>query len=354
MNAGREAMRAVRFQEYGDPDVLEVREIPVPVPGPDEVLVRVHAAGLNPKDAMIRSGALGLQAGRTLPRGTGFDFAGEVAEAGSGVSDLPVGTAVWGFLDGVLGGAAADYVVAPRAWVAPAPAGLSWLEAASLPLAGSAALQALRDVARVRPGERVLVRGAAGGVGSAAVQVAKLLGARVTAAARRGALPHARTLGADMVLDAATLSLSGHRFDVVLDCVGCGPVRLARDFLAPGGRWVAVAPSLPVFALAPLTGWLGRRLGMRSFGFVVVRPRSGDLAWLADQATRGALRVSVTAAYPLEHVRDSHRDLEEGGARGKRVLAVSDAALAEAAEAGLLDSGVVAAGPRAPVGAAAA
>ncbi|MGH7579480.1 MAG: alcohol dehydrogenase catalytic domain-containing protein, partial [Gemmatimonadales bacterium] len=111
-------MRAVQYDHYGEPDVLAVRTIPVPGPGRDEVLVRVHASSLNPKDAIVRQGTLRPLSGRRFPRGTGYDFSGEVAAHGARVGDLAHGDRVWGFLDGFLGGAAAEYVVAPRAWLA--------------------------------------------------------------------------------------------------------------------------------------------------------------------------------------------------------------------------------------------
>lgn len=127
-------MRVVLFDRYGDSGVLAIREVPLPTAGVGEVLVRVRASGVNPKDAMVRSGALRMFTGRQFPRGTGFDFAGEVAVPGAGVADLPVGQRVWGFLDGFMGGAAAEYLVAPRGWLSPMPERLDWAEAAAIPL----------------------------------------------------------------------------------------------------------------------------------------------------------------------------------------------------------------------------
>jgi NADPH:quinone reductase-like Zn-dependent oxidoreductase len=160
------------------------------------VLVRVRASGVNPKDAMVRSGALRMFTGRQFPRGTGFDFAGEVAVPGAGVADLPVGQRVWGFLDGFMGGAAAEYLVAPRGWLSPMPERLDWAEAAAIPLVASTALQALRDVARLVPGERLLIRGASGGVGSAAIQIGAWMRAHITAIASGSGLSHCLELGA--------------------------------------------------------------------------------------------------------------------------------------------------------------
>lgn len=319
-------MRAAVFDRPGPAEVLELREIATPVPRPDEVLVRVYAAGLNPKDAMIRGGAAGVR--RTFPRATGFDLAGEVAAAGALVDDMTPGARVWGFLDGMLGGSAAEFVVVKRAWIARMPAGLEWSEAASLPLAASAALQALRDVARLRAGERVLIKGASGGVGSAAIQIAKALGAHVTAQvsapARADAVAHVRALGADAVTESAPASVvsTSALFDVLVDCAGGSGYLEHRRLLSHGGRWVTVAPNLVVFALAPLSAVLTRFVGGPKMGFVIVRPRSADLDVLARFVARGALRMPVAEEFPLDSIVLAHRAMAERGVLGKRVVRI--------------------------------
>lgn len=325
-------MRTVQFDRYGGPDVLVTRVQDVPDPGSGEVLVRVHAAGLNPKDAMIRSGSLRLQSGRRFPRGTGFDFAGEVVRIGPGVTGLAPYTRVWGFLDGVMGGTAADYVLVPSACLARMPARLGWLEAAVLPLVGSTALQALRDVSGLRAGERVLIRGAAGGVGSAAIQIASAMGARTTAITTGDGLAQCRSLGADEVVDYRVSDPSAlpGGFDVYLDCVGGSALREYGRVLAPDGRWITVAPSLRVFALTPISRLLASVLPMPRFGFVVVRPVAADLAELSRLVDMNRLSMPISAVYPLEDVGRAHEDLRSGRARGKRVLAISREATEEA------------------------
>lgn len=323
--------RSARFHRYGPPDVLEIHPTPIPHAGAGEVVVRVHAAGVNPKDALIRSGALRLQTGGTFPRGTGFDLVGEIVAVGADVGDLPVGTKVWGFLDGALGGTAADFVVAPRSGVALMPHGIGWIEAGALPLAASAALQALRDVARLQSGERVLIRGASGGVGSAAIQIARGWGAHVTAVTHGAGAAHCRALGAHRIVDrdAAHSTLEGP-FDVYMDCVGTSSLRRYVGLLRRGGRWVTVAPSLPVFALAPLTRILAPLGVFPRLGFVVVRPKVEDLDTLRRMVEDGRLTMPVAATYPLEEVRGAHADVAGGGGLGKRVLAISPEALQEA------------------------
>jgi NADPH:quinone reductase-like Zn-dependent oxidoreductase len=322
--------RSARFHRYGPPDVLAIHRTPFPRAGAGEVVVRVHAAGVNPKDAMIRSGALRLQTGRTFPRGTGFDLAGQVVAAGADVGDLRLGTHVWGFLDGALGGTAADFVVVPRSSVAPMPSRLGWIEAGAMPLAASAALQALRDVARLQSGERVLIRGASGGVGSAAIQIARAWGAHVTAITHGAAAAHCVALGAHRIVDrnAETPDLEGP-YDVYLDCVGGSSLLRYGSLLRRGGRWVTVAPSLPVFAAAPLTRILAPLGLFARLDFVVVRPVVRDLDALRRMVEDGRLTMPIAAIYPLEDVRAAHGDVATGGGRGKRVLAISPEALQE-------------------------
>jgi NADPH:quinone reductase-like Zn-dependent oxidoreductase len=317
-------MRAVLFDRYGDSGVLAIREVPLPTAGVGEVLVRVRASGVNPKDAMVRSGALRMFTGRQFPRGTGFDFAGEVAVPGAGVADLPVGQRVWGFLDGFMGGAAAEYLVAPRGWLSPMPERLDWAEAAAIPLVASTALQALRDVARLVPGERLLIRGASGGVGSAAIQIGAWMRAHITAIASGSGLSHCLELGADAVVDyrQGDRVTRQERFDVFLDCVGGSSIRRYTGLLRRGGRWVTVAVSVPAYLLAPVSR-IFSPLGLPRFGFVAVRPRRADLEQIAELVERGALRMPVTATYSMEQTPDAHDAAAARHGPGKRVIVVA-------------------------------
>ena len=312
-------MRAVQFDRYGPPDVLELRTIPVPTPGPDEILVRVHASGLNPKDTAVRDGSLRLLTGRTFPRGTGYDFAGEIAGTGD---------RVWGFLDGFLGGAAAEYVAVRRNWLAPMPARLDWIEAAALPLVATTALRGLRHAAGLRAGERVLIKGASGGVGSAAIQVAKAIGAHVTAIASGPGEDHCRALGADVVVDyreSPPETLPG-KFDVFLDCVGGSSYLGYRRLFARGGRWVTIAPEPLIFALTPVSRVLAPLFGGPRLGFVAVKPRRADLEEVGRFVAQGQLRMPVMETFPLERIREAHATVAQLHGRGKRVIVVSEAA----------------------------
>ncbi|KPC88505.1 dehydrogenase [Streptomyces sp. NRRL WC-3753] len=315
-------MKAVLFDRFGPPEVLYVGRRPVPGIGPDEVLVRVRAAGVNGGDLHDRTGKVRLVTGRTFPKGCGLDFAGEVAEVGASVRGVREGERVWGLL-GRRTGSMAEYVAVSPRRIAPAPENLTPEEAVSLLAGATTAVTALRDKAALQPGERLLVRGGSGGVGSVAVQVGKVLGARVVALAGGRNLDFVRGLGAEEALDHRTTALSAlGRFDVVLDTVGTEHARVRR-LLAPGGRMVAVAADLD----RPLA-WLGTVLGSAVHGKGRIRFFSGNpdgalLAEAARLAERGDIVPVVDTVHPLDGVADAQRALAAGGVRGKHVVRVA-------------------------------
>ncbi|MER6322502.1 NAD(P)-dependent alcohol dehydrogenase [Streptomyces coelicoflavus] len=315
-------MKAVLFDRFGPPEVLYVGRRPVPAIGPDEVLVRVRAAAVNGGDLHDRTGKVRLVTGRTFPKGCGLDFAGEVAEVGASVRGVREGQRVWGLL-GRRTGSMAEYVAVSPRRIAPAPENLTPEEAASLLAGATTAVTALRDKAALQPGERLLVRGGSGGVGSVAVQVGKVLGARVVALAGGRNLDFVRGLGAEEALDHRTTALSAlGRFDVVLDTVGTEQARVRR-LLAPGGRMVAVAADLD----RPLA-WLGTVLGSAVHGKGRIRFFSGNpdgalLAEAARLAERGDIVPVVDTVHPLDGVADAQRALAAGGVRGKHVVRVA-------------------------------
>ena len=308
-------MRAVQFERAGGPEVLQIRSIPVPKLKADQVLVRVHATSVNPADVRFRRIRLGR-----FPRGTGMDFAGEIVEAGQGISDLKPGQRVWGYVFVGMGsiGAAADYVVAKRDQVAMAPAALDYLAAAALPTVGLTALQAIRDALRLQAGQRLLVIGASGGVGSTAVQLGRAMGASVTAVTSTRNADFCRELGADAVIDYAE-PLPGNqerKFDALLDCHGASLPRYHR-LLRRGGRGATVSFSAISFMLR---SWLLPGPGVR---LVIVRSQRRDLDALAAYVGRGELRAVIDGVFPLTAIQNAHRAVESGHARGKRVIDMS-------------------------------
>ncbi|MGW3101353.1 NADP-dependent oxidoreductase [Streptomyces sp. NPDC001100] len=309
-------MQVISQNTLGDPEVLHPVERERPEPGVGQVLVAVHAAGINPTDGQHRR--LGLFLGQP-PFTLGWDVSGVVKAVGLGVSLFEVGDEVFGMLpypDGA--GAYAEYVTGPVRAFAPKPAELSHAEAAALPMAGLVAWQTLVDTADLRPGQRVLVLGAAGGIGHIAVQVAKARGAYVIGTASGDKCDLVRGLGADEVIDYRTADVvkKTQDIDVVLDVVG-GTDRLrSLETLKPGGILVS---SLPV-EFDEVTA-RAAELGVQARNLVVEHDRSG-MAGLAALAEGGRLRPHVAATFPLTEAAKAHALAESGGATGKLVLTV--------------------------------
>ncbi|MFG3259438.1 NAD(P)-dependent alcohol dehydrogenase [Streptomyces sp. NPDC048172] len=316
-------MRAALYDRFGPPEVLYEAKVPAPVPAPGEVLVRVRAVGVNGGELHGRSGHARLVTGRRFPQRTGIDFTGEVAGS-SGVHGLKEGERVWGILPRGRFGSAAEYVAVRPRHLALAPRDLSPEESVSLLAGGTTALTALRDKARLRPGERLLVRGAAGGVGSVAVQLGKALGAHVTALAGPRGLEYVRELGADTAVDRTALGDPSElgTFDVVLDTAGSEHAAYRR-LLAPGGRMVAIAFDMthPVRALAVVLA--SARHGSRRIRAFSGDPRHDLLAEVTALVDSGALRPVVDTVHELSAIAEAHRALEAGGVRGKHVLRVA-------------------------------
>lgn len=302
--------RAVQFDEYGDIDVLQVRDVEVPAPGAGEVQVRVRAAGINPGEAMIRSGALHEIFPATFPSGEGSDFAGEVAAVGADVTDVAVGDEVIGFTDDRA--SHADHVTVASTQITPKPAEVPFEVAGGLFVAGAAALASVRSV-DPKEGETVLVSGAAGGVGGIAAQLAVLTGARVIGVASEANHEYLRSLGVEPVaygdgLADALRALATDGLDKVIDTYGGGYVALGLELGVPADRINTIADFAAI-----------RELGVRSAG-TGDAAEADTLAELAGHIAAGRLSVPVAATYPLEDVREAFRELERRHTRGKIVL----------------------------------
>lgn len=308
-----EQMRALRAHRRGGPEELVIDSVPVPVPGPDEVLIEVHACAITFAELTWD------ETWEHLPTIPGHEFSGVVVGSGTNAGDLQTGDPVYGLIRFERQGAAAEYVTVPAADVAPKPTTLTHTEAASMPLAALTAWQGLFDLAELQPGQRVLIHGGAGGVGAFAVQLAANAGADVTATVRGSrAVATAQGLGATQVVDtdAADFALAGPVYDIVFDTIGGAVLDRSYGVTAPGGRLVTLQ--------APPDSERAEAAGIQAF-FFIVSPDVDELAALAALADDGVLKTTIAATYPLEQGRAA---FESGTgthrASGKTVLVVRD------------------------------
>ncbi|GAU65795.1 putative oxidoreductase [Streptomyces sp. NBRC 110611] len=308
-------MRAVVQRSFGGPEVLELTEADRPRPLLNEVLVRVHAAGVNPIDAHVRSGAIPLLG--EPPFVVGWDISGVVEEVAPGVSRFAVGDEVFGMpLIPRAAGGYAEYVAAPSRQLARKPAALDHPHAAALPLAGLTAWQALVDAAGVGRGRRVLVHGGGGGVGHLAIQIAKARGAEVVTTASAAKSAFVRALGADEVIDYRTADFADAvaGVDVVLDSVGGDTALRSLSVLRPGGTLVTI-----VEMRNQVLARTAADRGLRCVG-VTAEPDHVGLTELAALADSGQLRVHLARTLPLSAAAQAHRLIESGSTMGKVVL----------------------------------
>lgn len=305
-------MKAVRIHAYGGPVVLFHEDAPRPEPGAGEVLVRVAAAGVNPIDCKVRAGQLRQMLPLTMPWTPGLDLSGTVEALGSNGTDLKVGVEVFGSADLPRAGAYAEYVTVAAANLLPKPAAIAHAHAAAVPLAALTAWQALvpKGSLDIEPGQTLLVLGAAGGVGSMAVQIARWRGARVIAAVRGSHAAYLRGLGVDKVVDPADLQKAGE-VDAVLDLVDGEVAERAWKQVRRGGAFAStVAPPAPEAAAA------------RKARVVLTSTPTSEayLAEIAKLVASGTLKIMVTKTFTLERAADAHAALEAPGTRGKLVL----------------------------------
>jgi NADPH:quinone reductase-like Zn-dependent oxidoreductase len=305
-------MKAVRIKEFGPASVMKLEEALTPTPGTGEMLVRVHAAAVNPIDWKIRSGGAGKP---PLPYTPGFDVAGVVESVGDGVTKFKPGEAVFAMLDLRRGGAYAEYAVVKESEAATQPANITFNEAASVPLVALTAWQALFDAARLEKAQTILIHGGAGGVGSAAVQLAKWKGAKVIATASKDNHDYLKQLGADEAIDYRTEKFEDRAkdVDVVLDTVGGDTQARSFGVLKKGGILVSIV-GRPSEELA-------KQRDVRGVG-ILVKPSADQLAVIAKLIGDGAFKPTVTHTFPLADAAKAHEQSESRHTRGKIVLEV--------------------------------
>ncbi len=307
-------MKAVRFHEYGEPDVLRYEDAEQPAPGPGQVRLRVAASAFNPVDDGIRGGYLRDVFPVTLPHIPGIEVAGTIDELGEGVTDVQVGDHVIGFLPMTAPGAAAEYVVAPAGVLAPAPASIPLPDAAALPMVGLTAWQALFDDAGLTAGQRVLINGAGGAVGGYAVQLAKRAGAYVIATAGPSSGERVRSAGADEVIDHTTTEVTvAEPVDVLLNLARIAPEELVAlvASVRTGGVVVNTVPTIPTPG--------DEERGVRAVG-VFVRSDAEQLSRLVAMVDRGELRVDVAERVALADLPEVHARAAAGALTGKVIV----------------------------------
>jgi NADPH:quinone reductase-like Zn-dependent oxidoreductase len=325
---GDERMKAAVMDSYGTPDVLELRDVAKPTPKADQVLVRVLAASVNDWDwgMLLGSPENRLLSGLLKPRVRilGCDVAGRVEAVGAAVTAFRPGDEVYGDLSGNGFGAFAEYVCAPEKSLARKPAGMTFEQAAAVPQAGMLAVQGLIDVGRIRSGQKVLLNGAGGGVGTIALQLAKLHGAEVTVVDKPGKLDMLRALGADHVVDylAEDFTESGRRYDLIVDVKTTrSPFAYARA-LEPGGTYVTLGGSIPRLLQTLVLGPVIARLHHKRVRIVGLKPNK-DLAYLGELFEAGTLRPVIDRTYELTDLREAFRFYATGEHRGKIVVTIA-------------------------------
>ncbi len=333
-------MKAIVYTKYGPPDVLELKEVEKPVPKDDEALVKVHAASINAADLEILRGNWSARFGGPLKpkyKILGSDIAGRIEALGRNVKQFQPGDAIWADLSLLGYGAFAEYVCVPEKALRLKPARMTFEEAAAMPSAGANALQNLRgvgssspsfllsDKGEIQPGQKVLINGAGGGVGTFAVQIAKSLGAEVTGVDSPSKLDMLRSIGADHVIDYTQedFTKNGQRYDFILDVVASRSIFDYKRALSPEGIFVMVGGSGAAILQAFILGPLISMTGSKKTGIVMWKPNNKeDLAILEELFSTGKVKPVIDRLYPLSEVPEAMRYLEGGYSKGKVVITV--------------------------------
>lgn len=323
-------MKAIITERYGTPDVLEFKETAKPTPKDNEVLVKIHAASLNMFNWHLLTADIflvRLNAGFFKPKYKipGADVAGRVEAVGKNVTQFKVGDEVYGDLAASGCGSFAEYVAVPEKALALKPVNLTFEEAAAFPMAAVTALQGLRDAGKIQAGHKVLIQGASGGVGSFAVQVAKVLGAEVTAVCSTRNMDLVRSLGADHVIDYTKedFTKNGKQYDLILAVNGYHPINDYKGALTPKGIYVMAGGTTKQIFEAVLRGSFVSEKDGRKLGALTAQPKQADLIYLKGLAEAGKIKPVIDKRYPLSETAQALRYLGEGHARGKVVITVA-------------------------------
>ncbi|MBC7813482.1 MAG: NAD(P)-dependent alcohol dehydrogenase [Burkholderiales bacterium] len=324
-------MKAIVYTEYGSPDVLQFKEVEKPTPKDNEVLVKVHAASANPLDWHLMRAApflVRLEAGLQKPKNPmlGADLAGRVEAIGSNVTQFQVDDEVFGDLSGCGLGAFAEYVSVPETVFALKPTNMTFEQAAAVPVAAITALQGLRDTGKIQPGQKVLINGASGGIGTFAVQIAKSFGAELTGVCSTRNLEMVRSIGADHVIDYTQedFTKSAQRYDLIFDTVGNRSVSDFERALSPGGTCVVAGFTTlaHLFQIMLMGAWASRSGNKKIGQMGTAKPNQKDLVFISELLESGKVTPVIDRCYPLSETAEAIWYLEKGHARGKVVITI--------------------------------
>ena len=313
------SMKAVFYNKYGSPDVLEVGELEKPKINDTEILVQAYASSVNPVDWKIRNGSMKIFTGKKFPKGLGGDIAGKVIEVGEKVTKFAVGNEVYGKISGFKGNAYAEYVVAKPEDLAQKPVNLNFNEAASVPLTALTAYQALVNHGELTKSSKVLINGCSGGVGHFALQIAKALGADVTGVCSTKNIVLAKELGADKVIDYTKENVTDKKdkYDIFFDAVANQSYGKVKPILKNEGRYVTTLPAVGVI-LNSITGIFNSKKAK----MINVKSSPKDLQLITEMIENGKVKPVIDKIYPLEDIREAHRYSETGRVVGKLALSI--------------------------------
>lgn len=315
-------MKAIVMTKYGEPEVLKITNLSRPKISKDQVLVEVYASSVNPVDWKIRNGSLKLFMRKKLPCVLGGDIAGRIVEVGNNVQFFRVGDEVFGKIDILKNGAYAEYVATSASHLALKPQKMNFIEAATLPLAGLTALQALRNMGKIRKGMSVLVNGCSGGVGSFALQLVKAFGCKATGVCSTRNVAFAKQLGADRVIDYTKedFHLEQEDYDIFFDVIGNQEYSKVKHILQRGGVFVTTLPSFNILLL----GSIHNLVSSKKMKKIFVQESKEDLELLADFVDAGLLKTFIDKTYDIDEVARAHEYSETGRVVGKLSLKICE------------------------------
>jgi NADPH:quinone reductase-like Zn-dependent oxidoreductase len=314
-------MKAAIINHYGTPEVLQIKEVEKPQIEPDQMLVKVHASSVNPIDWKIRKGLLKNRSGDKFPMLLGYDLSGEVIEVGDRIYEFHPGDLIYARLDQSTGGAYAEYAAVSKRVAAAKPNNMTHEEAATVPLAGMTALQALQNEGNIQAGHKVLINGASGGVGIFAVQIAKAFKTEVTAVCSGSNVEMVQSLGADRVIDYKQQDFTEDnvKYDIVFDVVGNRKPSECKSVLTPDGVYITTQPTPE----DKLDEWKQKLMPNQKAEVIMLQSNSQDLVYLTREIEAGKIKTVIDRTYPLSEIADAHAYSETEHASGKIAIAIS-------------------------------